>query len=272
MKLEFRGKYVLNGKIECLTGLRIGGVTEGVEIGGLDNPVIKDPLTREPYIPGSSLKGKLRSHLEWALGLIEPHEKHRGAYAAYDCRELRESRKENSNPEKWNKAYILGRLFGPASDDTEVRMTAGPTRLTVRDSFPTEETRKKWKEWLGEGVYTEIKAENLIDRVTSQATPRSMERVPKGSEFEFTMFLEDYQQGEVKELLRHLLMAMHLLENSSLGGSGSRGYGEIRFKDLDLEWRSLEYYKNGGPTQSISLPAKTTKEILEKFNEIEWRG
>ena len=66
MKLEFKGKYVLKGKIECLTGLRIGGVTEGVEIGGLDNPVIKDPLTREPYIPGSSLKGKLRSHLEWA--------------------------------------------------------------------------------------------------------------------------------------------------------------------------------------------------------------
>ena len=68
MDLEFKGKYLIQGKLICETGLHIGGSTEGVEIGGVDNPVIKDPLTEQPYIPGSSLKGKLRHLLEWAQG------------------------------------------------------------------------------------------------------------------------------------------------------------------------------------------------------------
>ena len=270
MELEFKGKYFLKGKIKCLTGLHIGGTTEGVEIGGLDNPVIKDPLTGEPYIPGSSLKGKLRSHLEWAFGLIEKQEKHRGAYLAHDCRELEKSREENTDKEKWDRAYILGRLFGPASDDTNVRERIGPTRLTVRDAFPTEETKKEWQRRLGEDVYTEIKVENAIDRVTSEANPRSMERVPRGSEFELTMILDVYKENEQKELLRSLLTAMHLLENSYLGGSGSRGYGQICFEDLKLEWRPLEYYRNGGAPKEVKLPGSNPKEILEKFDEISW--
>ncbi|MBT9142120.1 MAG: CRISPR type III-associated RAMP protein Csm3 [Syntrophomonadaceae bacterium] len=271
MDLQFKGKHVLKGKIECLTGLHIGGMTEGIEIGGLDNPVTKDPLTELPYIPGSSLKGKLRSLLEWALGLIEPHQKHKGAYVAYECSELKSEQGKDNDPQKWERTYILGRLFGPASDDTNVRMKAGPTRLTIRDAFPTGDTKMKWEEWLGEEVYTEIKVENTLDRITSEATPRPMERVPKGSEFAFEMIIDQYQSNEQEVLLRHLFMAMHLLENTSLGGSGSRGYGEIRFKDLGLEWRSLEYYKNGGLAQLIGLPGKTPKEILEQFDKIEWK-
>lgn len=270
MELEFKGKYLLKGKIKCLTGLHIGGTAEEVEIGGLDKPVLKDPLTGEPYIPGSSLKGKLRSHLEWAFGLIEKHEKHREAYLAYDCRELKESREEATDKERWDRAYILGRLFGPASDDTKVRERAGPTRLTVRDAFPTEETKEEWERNLGEGVYTEVKVENAIDRVTSQANPRSMERVPRGSEFEFTLFLDIYKEEEQKELLRALLMAMHLLESSYLGGSGSRGYGQICFEDLKLEWRSLEYYRKGGAPKEVKLHGLNPKEILKGFEEISW--
>ncbi len=268
--MEFKGKYVLKGKIKCLTGLHIGGTTEGVEIGGVDKPVIKDPLTEEPYIPGSSLKGKLRSLLEWIFGFIKPHEKHREAYLAYDCRELREER-EKSDTSEWDKAYTLGGLFGPASDDSKVRKTAGPTRLTIRDSFPTQGTKEMWQQWLGDGIHTEIKAENIINRVTSEATPRSIERVPKGSEFEFTMFLDEYKDGESKELFKHLLLAMCLLENSSLGGSGSRGYGEVCFEDLKLEWRCVEnYYKKGEKPKPITLPGATPREIFEKFDQIKW--
>ncbi|MFN4227892.1 MAG: type III-A CRISPR-associated RAMP protein Csm3, partial [Candidatus Ratteibacteria bacterium] len=58
-----KGKIIIKGFIEVKTGLRIGGTTTGLKIGGLDQPVIKDPLGR-PYIPGSSLKGKLRSLIE----------------------------------------------------------------------------------------------------------------------------------------------------------------------------------------------------------------
>lgn len=63
----FQGKFIISGILECVTGTRIGGTQEKFEIGGIDNPVIKDPLTDLPYIPGSSLKGKLRHLLEWAI-------------------------------------------------------------------------------------------------------------------------------------------------------------------------------------------------------------
>ena len=79
MTYQLLGKYLFSGKIKCVTGLHIGGTSVGVEIGGLDNPVIKNPLTDMPYIPGSALKGKLRSMSEWSLGLIAPHSKHKGA-------------------------------------------------------------------------------------------------------------------------------------------------------------------------------------------------
>ena len=114
--LQFKGKYILSGKIKCLTGLHIGGTTTGVEIGGVDNTVIKDPLSEQPMIPGSSLKGKMRAMTEWQLGLIKMHAKH-NSYGAYDCEDLLKLRAEAPNAERWDAAYVLGRLFGAASDD-----------------------------------------------------------------------------------------------------------------------------------------------------------
>jgi CRISPR-associated protein Csm3 len=252
--LTFLGKHVISGEIVCETGLHIGGSTEGFEIGGVENPVIRDPLTERPYIPGSSLKGKLRHLLEWSLGAIEEHPKH-GGYAAHFCGEC--------------DACVL---FGAASDDTDVRMKAGPSRLTVRDAFPTRETLDKWRTWLGEGIYTELKTENMIDRVTSKATPRPMERVPARSIFDFEMIFDNYHDDDVR-LLRSLFTAMRLLENSALGGSGSRGHGQVCFKKLSVEYRPLAYYQNGTGAVPIQLPGKKDlRSIVADFDSIDWRG
>ncbi len=266
------GKYLLSGEIFCVTGLHIGGTTTGIEIGGVDNPVIKDPLTEYPYIPGSSLKGKMRALTEWALGLISLHPKHKN-YSAYACEELKQKREDVGKDPKslkaWESAYIVARIFGPASDDTKVRATAGPTRLIVRDAFPTEDSIRKWKEWLGEGIYTEVKTENALDRITSEANPRPIERVPAGSAFGFEMIFDIYDNND-SGLLKHIFSAMQMLEHSALGGSGSRGHGQIKFQKIALVWRPLAYYQTGEGEKPVELPGDTVAHILQGFDQIAW--
>jgi len=246
---KFKGKYIITVQLEAVTGLHIGGSTTGFEIGGVDNPVIRDPLTDEPYIPGSSLKGKLRHLTEWSLGLIDKHPKHK-VYGAYHCSDLKTGREKAEKPDRWDKAYLVGRLFGVASDDGDVREAAGPTRLTVRDAFLVDSARKEIQQILGEGIFTELKTENFLDRITSEANPRTMERVPAGARFWVQMVLDRYaDDGE--ELLRQLFVAMRLLEDSTLGGSGSRGSGRVAFRSLRVVWRGLEYYLNGAEEQVL---------------------
>lgn len=247
--LKFEGKYVISVRLKALTGLHIGGSTTGFEIGGVDNPVIRDPLTDEPYIPGSSLKGKLRHLTEWSLGLVAYSDKHKG-YSAYECKELRDEKNKAKDHGRWEKAYLVGRLFGVASDDSDVRRTAGPTRLTVRDAFLSAETREALANVLGEKIFTEVKTENSIDRITSAANPRPLERVPKEAEFEVTMLLDRYNK-DGPELMRQLFVAMRLLEDSTLGGSGSRGSGRVAFRQLRVSWRGLNYYLDGAEEKVV---------------------
>lgn len=267
----FYGKFIITGILECVTGTRIGGTQERFEIGGIDNPVIKDPLTDLPYIPGSSLKGKLRSLLEWARDLPAVHPDHNGAFTACHCGDC-----------------VACRLFGVASDDPETRKKAGPTRLTVRDAFPTgyekvlrgEEppkgsTVRRWWETMGEGISTELKTENFINRLTAEANPRTMERVPAGSEFQVEFVLDVYDIGDGnsqgdKELLEALVEAMTLLEHSALGGSGSRGYGRVRFKNLKVTWYPTEYYRTGESAQG-PCEVGTVDELLKQVGNLwEW--
>jgi len=261
---KFQGKFVITGILECVTGTRIGGTQEKFEIGGIDNPVIKDPLTGLPYIPGSSLKGKLRSLLEWARetdAVKVPHPRHK-VFTACHCGEC-----------------VACRLFGVASDDTNVRLQAGPTRLTVRDAFPTgyekvlrgEEppegtTVWRWWEMLGEGIGTELKSENFLNRLTAEANPRTMERVPAGSEFQVEFVLDVYDANGDKELLEALAEAMKLLEHSALGGSGSRGYGRVRFKDLKVSWYPVTYYRTGKGEKSCDVG--TVDGLRQKVGEL----
>ena len=272
----FRGKYVLTGKVYAITGLHIGGSKEGFEIGGVDNPVIRDPMTDYPYIPGSSLKGKLRAMLEWADSKVLPHPDQKGNvyYPPCDCGQC-----------------DVCRLFGTSAE----AKTSGPTRLIVRDAMPIETTVAEWKQLIG-SLYTEVKTENAIDRITSEAKPRQMERVPAGSFFSFQMLIDDYAVTEAastgdkgsttdaseaekeqvtngdRAFLQKLFLAMHLLEESTLGGSGSRGSGRIRFVDLTLHYRSRDrYYKGKGEADKLFETKKTVDEILKdpKWRETE---
>jgi CRISPR-associated protein Csm3 len=134
----------LSGKIECVTGLHIGGTGGGYEIGGMDNPVIRDPYDGFPYIPGSSLKGKMRSLLEWAEGKVGDGKPHFSS--------------DINDP--------ISRIFGAPA---EANRPAGPTRLIVRDCFPDEDTKKRMKELEAkQGLpKVEIKTEVNINRITS---------------------------------------------------------------------------------------------------------
>jgi CRISPR-associated protein Csm3 len=266
---RFQGKFVITGKLECVTGTRIGGTQEKFEIGGIENPVIKDPLTDLPYIPGSSLKGKLRHLLEWARdtkAIWAPHPKHK-IFTACHCGEC-----------------VACRLFGVASDESQVRLMAGPTRLTVRDAFPTGyedilqgkeplegTTVYRWWEMLGKGIGTELKSENFLNRLTAEANPRTIERVPAGSEFQVEFVLDVYDANGDRELLGALVEAMKLLEHSALGGSGSRGYGRVRFKGLKVEWFPVTYYRTGEGKKDCDVG--TVDELQKKVSELwKWVG
>lgn len=317
---EFQGKYIIKFDLRCITGLSIGGTAEGLEIGGLDNPVIKDPLTGYPYIPGSSLKGKLRSLLEWALDKVRTNNK--GETPPHSCEndseilELRESLRRAKNDDEKNvinkkiKQRLselinncpICRIFG-LSASSEV---GEPTRITVRDAYPKRIYKKKengefekdengnlipdpeedmitrWENWLGEGMYTELKVENVIDRITSQANPRTMERVPKDSVFELEMIYDVYRQDDEK-YLKHLFQAMTLLEDSFLGGSGTRGSGKVKFENPRIVYRDKrEYYltKNGVEKpikledilKNIKEENSIPKALFDNFDNIDWKG
>jgi CRISPR-associated protein Csm3 len=273
---QFIGKYILRGEIEAVTGLHIGGSTTGIEIGGLDNPVIKDPLSDEPYIPGSSLKGKLRTLTEWSFGLIAKHGRHGDSYAAYACEEVKDI-KDNTGIQdpKVEKALRVARLFGANTNTAEVRAKAGPTRLTVRDAFLSIESKDELNQLMGVNIFTEVKTENALDRVTAEANPRPLERVPRGTRFNLEMLLDVYDLGSSQlmddcQLFATLFSSMRLLEQSSLGGGGSRGHGQIKFSKLTVAWRPLTYYLQGELEQSVSLPGKTPAELVERFKQISW--
>ncbi|HXG31807.1 MAG TPA: type III-A CRISPR-associated RAMP protein Csm3 [Bryobacteraceae bacterium] len=221
--IEYVGRHTITGTVEVVTGLRIGAGKETIEIGGLDNPVIKHPHTQEPYIPGSSLKGKLRSLMEWAMNRIEDNG------AVWGTRTVR------------NGDEIL-RIFGVTSDEWK----DGPSRLVVRDAF----LNKDWaREKIGEGLpLTEEKTEVVIDRIQGKAGgpgPRRMERVPAGARFDLEMVFKVYSvngdggEGD-RRCLELLVQAMKLLEQDALGGSGSRGYGKVRFCDLKLDGKPIQ--------------------------------
>ncbi len=271
MDFSFSGKYLLQAELLCKTGLHIGGSTTGLEIGGVDNPVIKDPITGEPYIPGSSLKGKLRSLTEWSWGLIAKHSSHKESFGAYECGELESPRPSDpKEAERWDRALSLGRLYGASSANDKVRLACGPSRLTVRDSFLCDKTKQDLQQNLGPGLFTEVKTENALDRITSEANPRPLERVPAGSRFETTLIVDIYGPKD-HDLLKFLFSAMLLLEHSALGGAGSRGSGQVAFQNLQLTRRPLAYYQTGVGEVSIALPGKTLEEIVREFSKIDWK-
>jgi len=213
-------KYIITGTIELLTGLHIGGTNSAMGIGGPDKMVIRNPLNNKPIIPGSSIKGKMRSLIELTNGEI-------GGPSGG---------KIKNGPSQDKNDWAV-KLFGSADSKNDNQL---PSRIIVRDAnliTPDEKFSNT------DMPYTETKTEVVIDRITSAAMPRQIERVPASAEFGLNMVLNifDHDNNE-KELVELTKRAMGLLEDDYLGGNGSRGYGQIAFKDVKWTQKTKEDY------------------------------
>lgn len=246
-ELTFLGKLVLEGEILCQTGLHIGAGKGSLEIGGADNPVVKDAFGI-PYIPGSSLRGRLRSLLEQTLGLAVPAE-----LVYLSKRKGQEVRIHQSDRPDDEVCVLFGRTPGRmerVTGETAETAVATPARLTVYDApLVTESITSQMRENLDDEL-TEVKSENAVDRITSQANPRTLERVPAGARFRFRMVL-DILCEEDKPLVARVAEALRLLEDDALGGGGSRGSGRVAFNNLSLVWRGKDYYATGAAEASL---------------------
>ena len=200
---------LLKVKITCtlkvLTGLHIGDNSGFAPIGALDNPVVRDSYTGDPIIPGSSLKGKMRTLLSRAA--------------------LPEN--EYVLPDFSNDPENIQRLFGTAGKNGQNPETA---HLQFSDAFLVNR-----EEMLRIGGMTEVKAENSITRTTSVANPRSMERVVRGAKFGVLWFYTMNKPENLKEDMETLAEGCKLLSLDYLGGSGTRGYGRVAFDDFCFE-------------------------------------
>ncbi len=211
----------LKGKIKVETGLHIGAGNDVIEIGGMDNPIIRNPKTKMPYIPGSSIKGKMRSLMEWKLGKVEEN---------------------NGKPCSCGKCVVC-RVFGVSAanktEDKELASKRGPTRLIVRDAELSNESMEAYDK---NGVpLIEEKHENTINRITAEANPRPIERVVPGTLFDFEISYRvldtenDDGKKDEQNFKEVVLKSLALLQLDYLGGGGSRGNGKISFIDLKDE-------------------------------------
>lgn len=214
MKLE--NIQAINGTLTLLSGLHIGAGDTEMRIGGTDSPVAAHPHTGLPYIPGSSLKGKIRALLELRSGLMA---KTKGSPVSAGMLDKLQGAERK-------EALRILQLFGASGADNEAATEVGPTRASFADSFINEECRKDLVD--GNLPFTEVKSENTINRIKGVAEhPRFIERVPAGIRFDFSISLKRMEGDD--DLLGFLLEGCRLLELDALGGSGSRGYGRVKF-------------------------------------------
>lgn len=196
-----KGIYVLNIKLELLSGLYIGGNDNGFDIGGADSDVIRNPLTNKPYIPGSSLKGKLKSLLK------------------YHIKEVDRTKKDI-----FFKDSNITNIFEPI-DEGDIKIT----RAIFRDLTLTVESEIELQNILGTGCFTEIKAENKVNPISGKSdSPRFIERVPAGAIFEGEIVLNVFNGDNKETMMKNIKKSLKLLEMNYLGGNGTRGYGRVK--------------------------------------------
>ena len=210
---EWKYNIVFKLDIETKTGLHIGGSNEEMKIGGTDNPVItteynyKGEFIELAYLPGSSIKGKMRSLLE---AVSPPEDKE-----------------------------IIDKMFGFRSGNKELEDRR--TRLIIRDAFLSEDDIEKYQN--NELRLTEIKGENYIDPITSMATPRFIERVLPGIHFTTNIIIMKYENDNENDMKRILNEGIKLLEDSYLGGNGTRGYGVVSLRLEEIQVKHRDYYE-----------------------------
>ena len=258
--IQLQGKIFLTGTITALTGLHIGGHSGDLDIGGIDNPIIRNAFDRQPYIPGSSLRGKMRGLLD--RNYNNPLNKRVGRdVRVHECETLADY-----------KGCPVCQVFGVAPQRA-LRGETMPTRVIVRDTRLTDESLTALDRVDMDTDFTEIKTEVAIDRITSAATPRQQERVPAGATFGpfqivhslYTLDADEDESQLHAELafFDTVLTGIELLEDDYLGGSGSRGYGQIAFENLQLTFKSRRCYENAA-IQPIHLAVGTDIKTLRQ--------
>lgn len=226
--IKLYGRIFINAQVKALTGLHIGGAGAGLEIGGLDKEVIRNPLNKQPYIPGSSLRGKMRSLTEKRLGLKQNNPI--GPVTIHTCRSEAEYRA--------NGGCLVCHVFGVPADIGY----SGPTRLLVRDVGLDPDSAAELEKARTDLLYAELKTEVAIDRVTSAATPRTLERVPAGAVFAPAELVFGVYEAADYGRFKVVVEALQLVEDDYLGGGGSRGSGKVSFTDLEVYARTSEDY------------------------------
>lgn len=240
---------MIKSKLRVLTGLHIGGSDDTMKIGGIDSAVVKREIyansdgsinydgsgkkITEPYIPGSSLKGKVRSLLEHSFGLIREQKQLLKDNVGQPV-DTKLAKKLDGEMQK--KANLIITLFGESAGSGDTKNTK-ITRAIFRDTFLTKESRKLYLE--DKISLSEEKAENTINRVSVAANPRFMERVPAGVEFDFEVLLREFEEDKELPLAKTVELGLKLLENDALGGGGSRGNGKIEFSIYQKEDRNI---------------------------------
>ncbi len=219
-QINLLGYVTITGIIKCITGIHIGGSADSIDKGGIDSPVIRNPVTNQPYIPGSSLRGKMRCFLEKWLGK-ELDELVSGIY-------IHNGKKNNSA-----ESSEICRIFGTTYKDCVI-----PSSLIVRDCLMNPKSLEDYMD--GKLPITEAKTETAIDRITSAAHPRTIERVPAGAEFEFELIykVQSNDRGQfppesdtnVREDIKKIVTALKFIEKyDGIGGHTARGYGHVKF-------------------------------------------
>ena len=256
--IEFKKRIFISGTLATLTGLHIGGNSTEISIGGADQIVIRDPITNHPYIPGSSLRGKMRSLLERTRG--EMTIKLKDGKSFTDIRQLDDAMASgtaelDSASPAIDPTQLATRLFGVPIDKQEAVDTKNivPQRLVVRDAklINPEQLEKARNTDM---PMTEVKTEVAIDRITSKANPRQIERVPAGARFGFELVLNLYGDDDEKTYLDALFGCMTLLQDDYLGGHGSRGYGKVHFSVESITEKTAEDYRNSQTAKPSQVP------------------
>jgi len=244
MEKKLDRKLVVTGLIRLESGLLIGASNSALTIGDVNKVVVRDPITQQPYIPGSSLKGKMRSLLEILDGTV-------GVDGLV------------SNDPNERTSKIFGYAGKSKGSENQVQQ---PSLLVFRDCKMTDESVMKLADT--ELYLTEVKAENSINRITAMANPRFFERVPAGAEFSFEIIASVYDGNnketneaytDAKKLLETLAQGMRLLQDDYLGMGGSRGNGQISFHDIKVSERDSNYYEKGTDEKAFAT------EVFQEF-------
>lgn len=201
-------KIIIKAELKLLTGMHIGKSNDFAPIGAVDSVIITDPVSKQPVIPGSTLKGKLRTML---------------AKLETEGSSLKKHDEDNE---------IIKRLFGASNPEIV------ESRLQFYDIFLNNAEELKNKEM--DLAYTEIKFENTINRITAVANPRQLERVPAGAKFDFKLVYNCEDASDLEEDIENLARALKMIQLDYIGGSGTRGYGKIAFSDFSVECAKLK--------------------------------